>query len=80
MTANVVAPSFMLTPFNRQKGDAGFVVDYAERFRALSPLNRLVEPLDVATAAACLASPRARCIPGEVLTVAAGTQRAPTVR
>lgn len=80
VTVNVVAPSFAHTPLNAEKGDPGFLEDYAGRFAAASPLGRLVEPADVANAVAFLVSDRARNITGEVVHVAAGTQLAPTIR
>jgi NAD(P)-dependent dehydrogenase (short-subunit alcohol dehydrogenase family) len=79
VTANVVAPSFVRTPFNAVKGDAEFLATYADRFAAASPLGRLVEPVDVANAVAFLLSDRARAITGETLHVAAGTQLAPAI-
>lgn len=79
VTANVVAPSFVRTPFNAGKGDAEFLAGYADRFAAASPLGRLVEPVDVANAVAFLLSDRARAITGETLHVAAGTQLAPHI-
>ncbi|GAA0895846.1 SDR family NAD(P)-dependent oxidoreductase [Pseudonocardia zijingensis] len=79
VTANVVAPSFVRTPFNAVKGDADHIEDYAGRFAAASPLGTLVEPVDVAHAVAFLLSDRARAITGETLHVAAGTQLAPAI-
>ncbi|WP_331772965.1 SDR family oxidoreductase (plasmid) [Embleya sp. NBC_00888] len=79
VTANVVAPSFVRTPLNAEKGDAEFVNAYADRFAAASPLGRLVEPVDVANAVAFLLSDRARNITGETVHVAAGTQLAPFI-
>jgi NAD(P)-dependent dehydrogenase (short-subunit alcohol dehydrogenase family) len=79
VTANVVAPSFVRTPFNTGKGDAEAVEAFAGRFAAASPLGRLVEPVDVANAVAFLLSDRARCITGETLHVAAGMQLAPHI-
>jgi 3-oxoacyl-[acyl-carrier protein] reductase len=79
VTANVVAPSFVRTPLNAEKGDAEFVEAYATRLAAASPLGRLVEPVDVANAVAFLLSDRARNVTGETLHVAAGTQLAPFI-
>jgi 3-oxoacyl-[acyl-carrier protein] reductase len=79
VTVNVVAPSFVRTPLNAEKGDAGFVEAYARRFAAASPLGRLVEPADIAGAVAFLLSDRARAITGEVLHVTAGTHLAPFI-
>lgn len=80
VTANVVAPSFVRTPLNGTKGSQEYVEDYASRFEAITPLRRLIEPVDVANAVAFLASKRARNITGEVLNVAAGTQMASGIR
>ncbi|MDV6279161.1 SDR family NAD(P)-dependent oxidoreductase [Rhodococcus jostii] len=80
VTANVVAPSFVRTPLNAEKGDAEFVEAYLRRFAEVSPLGRLVEPVDVANAVAFLLSDRARNITGETVHVAAGTQLAPFVQ
>ena len=77
VTANVVAPSFVRTPLNETKGDDDAVADFAARFAVLSPLGRLIDPVDVAYAVSYLASDRARNVTGEVLHVAAGTQLAP---
>ncbi|MGK3208627.1 SDR family NAD(P)-dependent oxidoreductase [Amycolatopsis sp. MEPSY49] len=79
VTVNVVAPGFVRTPLNAEKGDAGFVEAYARRFAAASPLGRLVEPADIAGAVAFLLSDRARAITGEVLHVTAGTHLAPFI-
>lgn len=78
--ANVVAPSFVRTPLNALKGDADYVDDYADRFTAVTPLRRLIEPIDVANVVAFLASPRARNITGDVINVTAGSHLAPTIR
>ena len=80
VTVNVVAPSFVHTPFNAQKADPEFLEEYVGRFAAASPLGRLVEPVDVANAVAFLVSGRARNITGEVIHVAAGTQLAPAIQ
>lgn len=78
--ANVVAPGFVRSPLNANKGNPGFVEDYARRFSELAPLRRLIDPIDVAEAIAFLVSPRARNITGQVLNVAAGMHMPPTVR
>ena len=80
VTANVVAPSFVRTALNRAKGDEAYIDDYADRFVAVTPLGRLIEPVDVANAVAFLASPRARNITGDVINVTAGSHLAPTIR
>lgn len=80
VTANVVAPSFVRTPLNATRGDHAFIEEFAVRFAEMSPLQRLIEPIDVAYAIAFLVSSRARNITGEVINVAAGSQLPPTVR
>jgi enoyl-[acyl-carrier-protein] reductase (NADH) len=50
-----------------------------EKYKAFTPLRRLIEPVDVANAVAFLAAERARNITGEVLHVCAGAQLPPTV-
>lgn len=80
VNANLVAPSYVATALNAEKGDAAYLDDYARRFAAVTPLGRIIEPADVAYAVSFLASARARNITGEVLHVAAGAQLAPTVR
>ncbi|MEV6627604.1 SDR family NAD(P)-dependent oxidoreductase [Amycolatopsis sp. NPDC051106] len=77
--ANAVAPSFVLTPFNRHRTDVDDLAKMVERYTAFTPLRRLVEPVDVANAVAFLASERARNITGEVLHVCAGSQLPPVV-
>ncbi|GHE77201.1 oxidoreductase [Amycolatopsis deserti] len=79
VTVNVVAPSFMRTPLNAERGDPEFVEAYARRFAAASPLGRLVEPADIAHAVAFLLSARAGAITGEILHVTAGTHLAPHI-
>lgn len=80
VTANLVAPSFVRTPFSLQRGDAAYIDQFSQRFAELSPLGRVIEPHDVAYAVAYLVSERARNVTGQTLYVAAGTQLAPTVR
>jgi len=76
VTANVVAPSFVRTPLHTEE----WIEDHAGAFVAMSPLQRLIDPIDVAHAVAFLASPRGRNVTGEVLNVAAGAHLAPVVR
>ncbi|MEV6904285.1 SDR family oxidoreductase [Amycolatopsis sp. NPDC051372] len=75
--ANAVAPSFVRTPFNQQRTDIVDLDRMIERYKAFTPLRRLIEPIDVANAVVFLASDRARNITGEVLHVCAGAQLPP---
>ena len=75
VTANVVAPSFIDTPFNAGSGH-GASARSVELNRRLGVLNRLGTPEDVANAVAFLASPEASFITGEVLHVCGGAQLA----
>ncbi|WP_326834952.1 SDR family NAD(P)-dependent oxidoreductase [Amycolatopsis rhabdoformis] len=75
--ANAVAPSFVQTPFNRQRTDITDLNEMIERYTAFTPLRRLIDPIDVANAVVFLASDRARNITGEVLHVCAGAQLPP---
>lgn len=77
VTANAVAPSFVATGFTRAGQTEAEWNAMIERNGAMSPLGRVVEPVDIAEAVAFLASPRARAITGEILHVCAGTQLAP---
>jgi NAD(P)-dependent dehydrogenase (short-subunit alcohol dehydrogenase family) len=72
VTANVVAPSFVRTPFNEQKGDPARVEAYATAFADGAPLRRLIEPQDVADVVSFLASPKARNITGDIVNVTPG--------
>lgn len=73
VTANVVAPSFVRTRFNDQKGNSARIEAYASEFADAAPLRRLIEPPDVAAAVAFLASSKARNITGDILNVTAGS-------
>jgi NAD(P)-dependent dehydrogenase (short-subunit alcohol dehydrogenase family) len=75
VTANVVAPSFIDTPFNAASGH-GAAARSAELNQRLGVLGRLGTPEDVASAVAFLASPEASFITGEVLHVCGGAQLA----
>lgn len=78
VTANVVSPSFVPTPLNRAKVEPTVVDQVTQHFAAMAPLKRLIEPTDVANTVAFLVSAKARNITGEVISVAAGSQLAPT--
>jgi 3-oxoacyl-[acyl-carrier protein] reductase len=80
VTANVVAPSYFISPFSASWGDDASNKAFAADFAQASPLRRLVSPEDIAEAVAFLASPAARNITGEVLNVAAGSHFPPAVR
>ncbi len=75
VTANVVAPSFIDTPFNAGSGHAASARS-AELNIRLGVLSRLGTLEDVASAVAFLASPEASFITGEVLHVCGGAQLA----
>lgn len=79
VNANAVAPSFVPSPMNAVKGDAGAIERYAMAFAAASPLRRLISAADVANTVSFLASPAARNITGEVIHVCAGAQLAPQI-
>lgn len=75
VTANVVAPSFIDTPFNAASGHAA-AARSVELNRRLGVLSRLGTPEDVANAVAFLSSAEASFITGEVLHVCGGAQLA----
>lgn len=77
VTANAVAPSYLMTELSRQGRDEAAHRAEAERFRRMTPLKRIIEPVDVAKAVAFLCSDGARNITGEVLHVCGGSQLAP---
>ncbi|MFF0515495.1 SDR family NAD(P)-dependent oxidoreductase [Streptomyces sp. NPDC004250] len=64
---NVVAPGIVRTPMV-----AGLVASEEDQILASTPLARLAEPAEIASAAAFLASPDASFITGEVLHVNGG--------
>lgn len=76
VTANVVAPSFVDTPFTRQGRSEAEIAAMHERVLQITPIGRLGEPEDVAGAVAYLVSPEARYVTGEVLHVCGGSQLA----
>jgi len=67
---NLIEPGWTMTEMARSSVDAG-VVDRALRTMAL---RRVATPDDVANAATFLASPRARHITGEIITIAGGME------
>ena len=75
VTANVVAPSFIDTPFNAASGHGASARSLDANTR-LGVLGRLGTPEDVANAVAFLASAEASFITGEVLHVCGGAQLA----
>jgi len=68
---NLIEPGWTMTEMARSSIDAG-ILDRAFRTMAL---RRVAAPEDVASAAVFLASPRARHITGEVITIAGGMER-----
>lgn len=77
--SNAVAPSFVRTPFNKQRRDIDDMEAMIAKYIAFTPLRRLIDPQDVANAVAFLASERARNITGDVIHVCAGSQLPPTI-
>ena len=76
MTANVVAPSFVDTPFTRQNRTDEEIAAMHARVLEISPITRLGRADDIAGAVAFLLSPEASYITGEVLHVCGGAQLA----
>ncbi|MHC4820972.1 MAG: SDR family NAD(P)-dependent oxidoreductase [Planctomycetota bacterium] len=68
---NLVEPGWTVTDMTRGLLDEPGALDRVTR---TAPLRRTAEPLDVANAVAWLASPAARHITGETLTVAGGME------
>lgn len=76
VTANVVAPSFVDTPFTRGSRNPAEIKATHDRVRDITPLPRLGLAEDVANAVAFLVSDQARFITGEVIHVCGGAQLA----
>ena len=78
VTSNSVCPSFVRTPMTERSVDniaerTGRGREQAEAFLATaSPLGRLIEPEEVAAAVTYLASPLARAVNGQSLTIDGG--------
>lgn len=77
--ANVVAPSYVDTPFTRLNRTPEDVARAQARIHGITPLPRLATPEDIANAVAYLASEEAGFVTGEVLHVCGGSQLAPQV-
>ena len=76
VTANVVAPSFVDTPFTRKGRSELEVAAMHERALAISPVPRLGRVEDIAGTVAFLLSDEASYITGEVIHVCGGSQLA----
>jgi NAD(P)-dependent dehydrogenase (short-subunit alcohol dehydrogenase family) len=76
VTANVVAPSFVDTPFTRQNRSEDEIAAMHDRVRQITPIPRLGLAEDIAGAVAYLVSPEAGYVTGEVLHVCGGSQLA----
>lgn len=74
VTANVVAPSFVDSPFTRGNRNSAEIAAIHERVREITPLPRLGLAEDVANAVAFLISDQAGFITGEVIHVCGGAQ------
>jgi 3-oxoacyl-[acyl-carrier protein] reductase len=76
VTANVVAPSFVDTPFTRQNRSEEEIAAMHDRAIQITPIPRLGVPEDIAGAVAYLVSDEASYVTGEVLHVCGGSQLA----
>ncbi|MBN8830145.1 MAG: SDR family oxidoreductase [Sphingomonadales bacterium] len=76
VTANVVAPSFVDTPFTRQNRSQDEIAAMHARALEISPVPRLGRAEDIAGTVAFLLSPDASYITGEVIHVCGGAQMA----
>ncbi len=76
VTANIVAPSFVDTPFTRAGRSDAEVSAMHERALSISPIPRLGQVGDIAGTVAFLVSDEASFITGEVIHVCGGAQLA----
>ena len=77
--ANVVAPSYIDTPFTQQNRTDEQLARLQQRVRDITALPRVGRPEDIANAVAFLISDEANFITGEVLHVCGGAQLAAQV-
>jgi 3-oxoacyl-[acyl-carrier protein] reductase len=76
VTANVVAPSFVDTPFTRQNRSEEEIAAMHDRVLQMTPIPRLGMAEDIAGAVAYLVSEEAGYVTGEVIHVCGGSQLA----
>jgi NAD(P)-dependent dehydrogenase (short-subunit alcohol dehydrogenase family) len=74
--ANVVAPSYVDTPFTRMDRPAEDIARRQQQVLGMTPLGRIGAPEDVANAVAFLVSEQSGFVTGEVLHVCGGAQLA----
>jgi 3-oxoacyl-[acyl-carrier protein] reductase len=75
--ANVVAPSYVDTPFTRMNRPAEDIARRQQQVLGMTPLGRIGVAQDIANAVAFFVSPDSSFVTGEILHVAGGAQLAP---
>lgn len=71
---NAICPGIADTPLGRNTGGWGDPDAVLEQLRAMTPLRRLAEPIDIANAALFLASREGRCVHSQALRVDGGAR------